>query len=137
MAWRSVYKLLRKSVFRRSQDDHDLDEEIQFHVAQETGRRVAGGMPRAEAERTARMALGSPALVKERTRAVWVWTAVEQFVQDMRFGFRILTKSPALSATAVLLVALVIGAATRPSSRWRTASWPSLRQACMPPAFRR
>ena len=55
------------------------------------------------------MALGSPALVKERTRAVWVWTALEQFVQDIRFGFRILTKSPALSATAVLLVALVIG----------------------------
>ena len=55
------------------------------------------------------MALGSPALVKERTRAVWVWTALEQLVQDIRIGFRILTKSPALSATAILLVALVIG----------------------------
>jgi hypothetical protein len=55
------------------------------------------------------MALGSPALVKERTRAVWVWSAFEQLLQDLRFGFRILTKSPALSATAILLVALVIG----------------------------
>ena len=66
-------------------------------------------MSRAEADRAARMTLGSPALVKERTRAVWVWTALEQLVQDIRFGFRILTRSPALSATAILLVALVIG----------------------------
>ena len=70
---------------------------------------MALGQSPAEAERGARMALGSSALVKERTRAVWVWTALEQFGQDMRIGFRILTKSPALSATAILLVALVIG----------------------------
>jgi predicted permease len=102
-------KLLRRSIFRRSSDDRELDEEIRFHLAQEIERRMAGGLPRAEAERAARLALGSPALVKERTRAVWVWTALEQLLQDLRFGFRILTKSPALSLTAVLLVALVIG----------------------------
>ena len=108
MAWRSVYKLLRKSVFRRPQDDRDLDDEIRFHLAQEVERRVANGISRAEAERAARMALGTTALVKERSRAVWVWTALEQLAQDLRFGFRILTKSPGLSATAILLVALVI-----------------------------
>ena len=100
---------LRRSLFRRPVDDRELDEEIRFHLAQEAERRIAGGMPRAEAERTARLTLGSPALVKERTRSVWVWTALEQLVQDLRFGLRILTKSPALSATAILLVALVIG----------------------------
>jgi hypothetical protein len=102
-------RLLRRSLFRRSQDDDDLHHEIQFHIAQETGRRIASGQSRADAERGAQMALGSVALVQERTRAVWVWTALEQLVQDLRFGFRILTKSPGLSATAVLLVALVIG----------------------------
>jgi predicted permease len=102
-------KLLRRSVFRRPADDRELDDELRFHVAQEVERRIASGLSRAEAERAARLALGSPALVKERTRAVWVWTALEQLVQDLRFGFRILTKSPALSATAILLVALVIG----------------------------
>jgi predicted permease len=102
-------KLLRRSVFRRPADDRELDDELRFHLAQETERRVVGGLSRAEAERTARMTLGSPALVKERTRAVWVWTALEQLVQDIRIGFRILTKSPMLSATAILLVALVIG----------------------------
>jgi predicted permease len=106
---RRLGKLLRRSLFRRSSDDRELDEEIRFHLAQEIERRMAGGLPRAEAERAARMALGSPALVKERTRSVWVWTALEQLLHDLRFGFRILTKSPALSLTAVLLVALVIG----------------------------
>ncbi len=102
-------KLLRRSVFRRPADDRELDDELRFHVAQEVERRIAGGRSRAEAERTARIALGSTALVKERTRAVWVWTALEQLAQDLRFGFRILTKSPGFSATAILLVALVIG----------------------------
>ena len=102
-------KILRRSLLRRPADDCEIDEELRFHLAQETERRIAGGSARAEAERASRIALGSPALVRERTRAVWVWTALEQLLQDLRFGFRILTKSPALSATAVLLVALVIG----------------------------
>ncbi len=109
MTWRSIHRWLRHSIIRRVQNDRDLDAELSFHLAREAERRIAGGMSRAEAERTARLTLGSPALVKERTRAVWVWTALEQLVQDLRFGLRILTKSPALSATAILLVALVIG----------------------------
>lgn len=102
-------RLLRRSLFRRQADDRELDEEIRFHLVHETERRIASGLSRGEAERAARMALGSHALVKERTRAVWVWTLVEQLFQDLRFGFRILTNSPALSAAAVILVALVIG----------------------------
>ena len=102
-------KLLRRSLLRRLADDREIDDEIRFHLAQETERQIADGLPPAEAERAARMAIGSPALAKERTREVWVWTALEQLLQDLRFGFRILTKSPALSGTAVLLVALVIG----------------------------
>ena len=109
MTRNSILNLLRRSLFRRPANDRELDEELRFHLAQETERRVAGGLTRAEAGRAARLTLGSPALVKERMRAVWVWTALEQLVQDLRFGFRILTKSPALSATATLLVALVIG----------------------------
>src|SRR5262245_18513834 len=104
-----LVKRLRRSVFRRAADERELDEEIRFHLAQEIERRIAGGSSRAEAERAARIALGSLALVHERTRAVWVWTALEQLFQDLRFGFRIVTKSPALSATAIVLIALVIG----------------------------
>ena len=91
-------------------DDRDLDEEIRFHLAQETERRIAGGMSRAEAERAARMTLGSPALVKERTRAVWVWTALEQLVQDLAIRIPHPDEVARRSAPPpILLVALVIG----------------------------
>ena len=103
------YSLLRRSVFRRPVGRPRPGRGDPLSLAQETERRVAGACREPRPSATARMALGSPMLVKERTRAVWVWSAFEQLVQDIRIGFRILTKSPALSATAILLVALVIG----------------------------
>ena len=55
---------------------------------------------------------GNVDLVQRNTREVWSWTKVEQLVQDARFGARILWHSPGLSASAVLLVALVVGGNT-------------------------
>ena len=55
---------------------------------------------------------GSLALAKETTRGVWVPTGVEQLFQDLRLGCRIFYAIPGLSATAVLLIALVIGGNT-------------------------
>jgi predicted permease len=101
--------LIRRSLLRTRADDRDLEDEIRFHLAQEQERRIRLGASPDEAARGARLELGSPALVKERTRAVWITTAVEQLLQDLRFGSRILTKSPGVSATAIVLVALVIG----------------------------
>ncbi len=49
---------------------------------------------------------------KEATRAVWISTRLEQFFQDLRFGLRILTRSSGVSATAIVLIALVIGGNT-------------------------
>ena len=55
---------------------------------------------------------GNVALAKEETRAVWVSTRLEQCLQDLRFGCRILTRSPGVSLTATILIALVIGGNT-------------------------
>jgi predicted permease len=49
---------------------------------------------------------------KRRMMSAFSWTVWEQLLQDIRFGSRILWKSPGLSATAVILIALVIGANT-------------------------
>src|SRR5436309_1624170 len=53
-----------------------------------------------------------PALAREATRSVWAWTALEQLAADLQIGARILWRAPALSATAVVLIALVIGGNT-------------------------
>ena len=62
-----------------------------------------------EARRQALLQFGNVPLVKEDTRAVWTRVGLEQVLQDLRFGARILTKSPGLSATAAILIALVVG----------------------------
>ena len=92
--------------------DREMDDEIRFHLAEETRLQSDRGLSAAEAETAARRAFGNIALAKENTRAVWVSTTLEQLVQDLRIGCRILTKAPAVSATAVILIALVIGGNT-------------------------
>jgi macrolide transport system ATP-binding/permease protein len=92
--------------------DREVDDEIHFHLSEEARLEAARGLTAHEAACAARRSFGSVALAKEATRAVWISTTVEQLVQDLRFGSRILTKSPAVSATAVVLIALVIGGNT-------------------------
>lgn len=112
MAWRNLFSVLRRSVIRRSREDRDLDDEIRFHLAEETQLLTERGESPEEASHAAKRAFGSVTLAKENTRAVWISTAIEQFVQDVRFGWRIFQSAPGLSATAVLLIALVIGGNT-------------------------
>ena len=112
MSWRRFRTLLHRLMFLPAQADRDLDDEIRFHLAEETRLQADRGLSADAAAAAARRAFGSVVLAKENTRAVWVSTLLEQFVQDLRFGVRILTRSPAISATAITLVALVIGGNT-------------------------
>ena len=98
--------------FRRKPRADDVDAEIQFHLREEARLREDRGEPAENAHRNARRVFGNVALASEDIRAVWTWTALEQLVQDIRSGCRILTTAPALSAAAVLLIALVIGGNT-------------------------
>ena len=112
MSWRRFRAIIQRALFLPAQANRDLDDEIRFHLAEETRLQADRGLPADAAAAAARRAFGSVALAKEKTRAVWVFTAFEQFVQDLRFGLRILSKSPAVSITAVALIALVIGGNT-------------------------
>jgi predicted permease len=110
--FRTRIRALIRLAFFPARADRDLDDELRFHVAEEARERVERGASEADAVAAARRTLGNVARVKEETRAVWVSTRLEQVLQDLRFGFRILTKSPAVSATAIALIALVIGGNT-------------------------
>ena len=92
-----------------SNRDRDLDDELRYHVERQIELNVQNGMAPDEARRQALLQFGNVPLVTEDTRAVWTRVGLEQFLQDLRFGARILTKSPGLSATAAILIALVIG----------------------------
>lgn len=112
MTWRRPWTLLRRLFLWRAKEDRDLDDELAFHVAEETRLRLERGASPEDAMRDARLAFGSVTLAKEETRGIWVSGAMERLLQDLRFGFRILTNAPVLLLSAVTLVALVIGGNT-------------------------
>ncbi len=96
-------------MWRRPNRDHELDEELRDHLERQVEQNISTGMPPEEARRQALLQFGNVPLVKEDTRAVWTRVGIEQLLLDVRVGARILTRSPGLSATAAVLIALVIG----------------------------
>jgi predicted permease len=105
-AW--FYRLL--GLFRKKKADAEMAEEMKEHLALLTERKIAAGMSPNEARNAALREFGGLEQIKELAREQRVWISVDDFFQDLRFGFRMLLRNPGFSALAILCLTLGIGA---------------------------
>ena len=110
----------------RSRRERELEKELRFHIENQVEANLRAGMPPEEARRQAILAFGSVAAIGEECRELRTWHWAGTLLADLRYAFRTLGSQPLFTLTAVVSIALGIGANAAIFTLLHAALWKPL-----------
>ena len=112
MWWVQGLRLRIQALFTRRRVVEQLDDEMQFHLDEQTAEYIAAGMDPEEARRAAMRSFGNRTFLKEKTIETWGWGPLHQLGQDLRYGVRGMRRDLGTTALAILIAGVGIGGAS-------------------------
>ena len=110
MRYLDKFRMRMRMLAGRRWADARLNDELSFHLEEQIAENRAAGMSAEEARLVALRAFGNLTVLRDQTRETWNWSGVESLLRELRIALRTLWRTPGFALTAVLIIALGIGA---------------------------
>jgi predicted permease len=110
--WIRTIPLKLRTIFRRNRVEQELDDELRFHLEREIHENIVRNMGPDEARRRALLAIGGVERCKEECRDMRRMNVIDNLTKDLTFAGRTMRRSPVFALTAVVTMALGIGASS-------------------------